>query len=424
MESNAEDNFGIISKKDCLTIVKNYLKLTDEDEVQVLAYEVSRASSDCVGFIGEYYKLKMEIQEKKSNEAQTLKFFVKSAPITNASLGADCERKALFVKESEVYKQILPNIQRYAEADLYPKSYLMRSNVIVLEDFSLAEKNLKQMKEGEEHTIKHYQLFLQLLAKLHASSLAWELKESIDINKQFKHILFDQQFTSTNEWYTTGIKGLLYLTQSHPQFQYPEAQEFINNKLCSILNHLEEYVNPSKTLRNVLCHRDSWTCNIFWEYNQETQELIGCRIIDFQLMRYSPPAIDVLNFLYNTYHDPVLREKEIPQHLKYYRMAFRQELKRLELPEDIIPDKEFEEDCQRALLPIRVLRAICVPLMKLPHGWADMMRATNPKTFDIYMNSDRREMFERISSMDSTYRAKILYPVQEIMEYFGFKARA
>lgn len=184
---------------------------------------------------------------------------------------------------------------------------------------------------------------------------------------------------------------------------------------------MKEFADPSQHLRNVLCHRDSWNGNIFWEYDKESQEPVGCRMVDFQLMRYSPPALDVLNFLYNNFDDRRRRDQEIPELLKYYHNSLRMELKRLKLPEDLITVEEFQEDCQKALLPVLTLKAICVPLLKLPQGWAAQMRAGEPEKFDGYMNSDRTEMFERVSETDSSYRDKILLPIQEIMEYFDFK---
>ncbi|XP_075150303.1 uncharacterized protein LOC142224415 [Haematobia irritans] len=424
METSESENIEILNKRECVDIVKNSLKLSHQFDL--ISYRISRASADLVGFMGEYYKLKVEIKEKTCNDNLALQYFIKSVPLRNPIYRAECERKGFFGKESGIYERILPNIRRYTNTDIFPKSYLVRSDLLVLEDFSLAAKNLRQAKPNEEYSAKQYELFLQLLARLHAASLAWEHNESIDIGKKHKDILFELQLTTTNEWYTTGIKGLLYLAQNHPKFQYPQAQEFINTKLYRIMENLEEFSKPSNSLRNVLCHRDSWNSNIFWEYdtNNNQEDPIGCRIVDFQLMRYSPPAIDVLNFLYNSYQDSKKRDQEIPGHLQSYRSYFSKEIQRLQLPEEYsISAKEFNMDCQRALLPVLVLRAICVPLMKLPSGWADKMRAIEPENFDIYMNDDRREMFERVSQIDAAYREKIILPVEEVLKYFGYEAQ-
>ncbi|XP_061399000.1 uncharacterized protein LOC133334684 [Musca vetustissima] len=413
-ESTQSLTVEILNKNDCLTIIKNCLNLLGDNDFELLSYQVVKPSGDLVGFMGEYYKLHVDIREKNSNALRTLKFFVKSIPVTNEVYRDECERKGFFRKESRIYADILPNLQRYASSDLFPKSYLVRSDILVLEDFSLPEKGFQQLSPADIYTTKHLQLCVQLLARFHAASLAWETKESINIGEKFQDVLIEMQLTAKNEWYITGIKAALYLAQIHPKYQYPEAQEFINGKLYQLFLDMEQFANASTTLRNVLCHRDSWNSNIFWKFNPDTNEPLECRIVDFQLTRYSPPAIDVLNFLYNNFETSERRDKEVPELLKYYYSTLKEELKQLDLPEDLIPQQEFDEDCRKALLPVLTLRAICVPLFNLPKGWASHMRATEPKKFDEYMNSERTEMFERVSKLDPTYVEKILFPVQTV----------
>ena len=189
-----------------------------------------------------------------------------------------------------------------------------------------------------------------------------------------------------------------------------------------ILNNIQDYTEPSATLRNVLCHRDSWDRNIFWELSS-SEEPVACRIVDFQLTRYSPPAIDVLFFLYNNIESPLQRSILLKNLLAHYHQSLKAAFKRLDLPEDSITKEEFQTDCQRALLPVLILRAICEPLMKLPTGWARTVRATEQENFDRYMNLDRTEMIERVSKIDATYMEKVLFTVQEIMEYFDMKPK-
>lgn len=138
-------------------------------------------------------------------------YFIKTLPVDNELYRDECERKGFFRKESGIYKYILPSIQKYAQKPLYPKAYLTRRDILVLEDLSLPEKKLKQMQPNEPYTIKHYQLFLKHLAELHAASLAWELEDEINIGQKFKSYLPEIQLTNTNEWYTTGIKVNFFL---------------------------------------------------------------------------------------------------------------------------------------------------------------------------------------------------------------------
>lgn len=135
-------------------------------------------------------------------------YFIKTLPVDNELYRDECERKGFFVKESAIYKDILPHIQKYARRSLYPQVFLIRNDLLVLEDFSQPEKRLKQMDDQEVYTLKHYQLFLEHLAEIHAASLAWETRERVNIGQQFQKVLFEVQLTETNEWYTAGTKVL------------------------------------------------------------------------------------------------------------------------------------------------------------------------------------------------------------------------
>lgn len=127
-------------------------------------------------------------------------------PLNDELFRDECERKGFFVKESFIYQNILPNIQRYCRQPLYPKAYLTRKDLMVLEDFSLPEKHLQQLELHSVYTEKHFQLFLKHLAQLHAASLAWEIRENVNIVEQFGSMLYELQLINSNEWYITGIK--------------------------------------------------------------------------------------------------------------------------------------------------------------------------------------------------------------------------
>ncbi|KAM7353570.1 uncharacterized protein ACRADG_005576 [Cochliomyia hominivorax] len=421
MSPNNKLQSSLISKEECLQIIKNDFKLQDKSYVNLQNFKIKKCSSDLLGFMGDYYKLELEAEINRKEKVQR-SYFIKTLPLNNPFHRDECERKGYFVKESGIYENILPNIQKYALDSLYPKAYLTRNDIMVLEDFTLPEKRLKQLKLHEVYTEKHNKLFLKHLAQLHAASLAWEIREGVNMGQQFSHILQEVQLTPKNEWYVTGIKSIVFLAQQHPRYQYQEASDFINNKLFNILLNIEDFTKPSDKLHNVFCHRDSWDRNIFWELNADN-ELIACRIVDFQLTRYSPPAIDVLYFLYNSFESPQERTKLLKDLLQFYFNALKENLKRLELPENLITPEEFQQDCQRALLPVLTVRGICEPLMKLPEGWSQTMRQKEPETFDRYMNSDRSDMFARVAAEDPTYMDKVYLAIQELLEYFNLKPK-
>ena len=56
----------LISLKECYTIVKNALNLNLNDSIDIESYAVEPGSKDLVGFMGEYFKLKVILGRKVS----------------------------------------------------------------------------------------------------------------------------------------------------------------------------------------------------------------------------------------------------------------------------------------------------------------------------------------------------------------------
>lgn len=63
MEQGYNGDKPILNRKTCLEIVEKDL---NNNDFILKSYEITRASSDLVGFMGEYYKLKVEVQETVS----------------------------------------------------------------------------------------------------------------------------------------------------------------------------------------------------------------------------------------------------------------------------------------------------------------------------------------------------------------------
>ncbi|XP_037958903.1 uncharacterized protein LOC119688296 [Teleopsis dalmanni] len=400
----------------CFKILKKSLRLTSDENIKILRYSVNRCSDELVGFMGEYYKLNICIVDEDSVDGEKkFRYFIKTVPLTNEYHRDECERKGFFEKEGCIYTEILPNIQRYAPTQLYPECYYNRPDLLVLEDLSASPKGFHHIDNFHSHTPLHHKVMLKHLAKLHAASIAWESYENINIGEKFQHQLKEMFLSTENEWYITGVKSIVFLSKMLPSYQEPRVKKYVDEELYEVLCKAELLTEPSKKFHNVLCHRDSWEHNIFYTYNEQ-KEPIDCRIVDFQLTRYSPPAIDVLFFIYatTTFEE---REKTCNTYLEYYHESLRASLRNLNLSEDLITMEEFQQDCKRARFPVLILHSISEPLIKMPKGVSNKMRAEEQEKFDYYMNTKRDELFLRVIEMEPTYRKTILQPVEELLNY-------
>ncbi|XP_039949876.1 uncharacterized protein LOC120767734 [Bactrocera tryoni] len=241
----------ILNAKECETVVRNALKLSPDESTKIVSYALEKGSNELVGFMGEYFKLRVQIADEQSPEGtRELCCFVKSVPLSNELQRAECERKSFFRKEICAYTAILPNIQKYATTKLSAECYYTRGDLLVLEDLFAAHLGYRHLASDEPYTSRHIKLFLTHLAQLHAGSIAWEEKEGVNIGKQFGDSLFELMLIAENEWYVTGAK-LFYEDKGLPLcFQngfWQVTVAFSSNKFqssCPVFDHLLQHLGP------------------------------------------------------------------------------------------------------------------------------------------------------------------------------------
>lgn len=51
----------ILRAEECETVVRKALKLKPDESIQIISYEIEKASNELVGFMGEYFKLRVRI---------------------------------------------------------------------------------------------------------------------------------------------------------------------------------------------------------------------------------------------------------------------------------------------------------------------------------------------------------------------------
>ncbi|KAM8716795.1 hypothetical protein ACLKA7_003633 [Drosophila subpalustris] len=362
-----------------------------------------------VGFLGEYYVLRLISEPVLPDKRKLYQSFVKTLPQKNLEYRAECERKGVLKKESGIYRKILPNLQKYANCKLFADCFLARDDLLVLEDLSL---NFHQLQGRDKFLMTHYRLILRHLATLHAASIAWERDGDFSIGDHYKNELFELLLTHKNEWFVTGVKAIIYLAAQHAQFQDCESQSFIKNKLYEILLQAEKLVQPSKKLRNVFCHRDLSMSNIFLNSDLSPE---NCLFVDFGLSTYSPPAIDIHLMLYiNSTIEA--RRSMYEEVMNYYYNELQARFKILGIPAGEISRDDFESDCKRGHLAGLIMSAICLPLFKMPVELSKKLREEDSIKFDYWMNVERSELLELAMAKDAVYKAEVMSIIAELVK--------
>ncbi|XP_064551386.1 uncharacterized protein LOC135437398 [Drosophila montana] len=406
----------LLSLEECRLVALRTLHLeTDDDNLVLLERQLDAGSNDLMGYMGEYYKLRLELEDTRTNSKHHLQYFVKSIPYKNPPQRAECERKGVFRKETAIYRQLLPNIQRYASRKLFPQCYYSRDDIMVLEDLTPLYRHLKPT---ECYIFEHYKLVLEHLAALHAASIAWEEVEQFNIGDRYKNVFNELLMNMQNEWFITGLKGIVFLAARHEKYQTDKAQRFIREKLYQLLTKSEHLVEPSKTIRNVLCHRDTWDRNILFGFANKDDSLpSSCCIVDFQLTEYCSPTLDVLFVLYILVPSVSERREIYEQALEHYYDCLQSEFVRLGLPVGLISKENFMEDCQRTRLFGLIVKALTEPQTKMSASISNKLRAEEPEKFDSYLNCDRSEMYLRVMQMQPDYEETIMKPIEELVDY-------
>lgn len=334
------------------------------------------------------------------------RFFVKKFPETTfAILQKYIEESRLFPKEIFVYGVLIPRLKDAAfSAKTFPCCYYIEEDTIILED--LSEKGYK-ICTVDCFDDAHIELTLQVIASLHAASIAYE--ECISSRKTKPYTLindFPEELRDGINRNDEDFTGYLYLKAAHNGLlRAVDLLHFNKNNfkahLNKIFNDIFVVLTTSRKYKNVFNHGDLWHMNILFKYENNIPKF--CKLVDFQLVRYAPPANDVLYFLLHALKGNVSR-LQLQRYLLFYYEKLTQHLR----------DHGF--DLNR-MLPVEEFQITCnllLPSLKLKHSYQVMLQYANQTYMKhIYRDSelyrkclfeDRSEMVEQMVATDDGYR--------------------
>ncbi|XP_063991070.1 uncharacterized protein LOC135169737 [Diachasmimorpha longicaudata] len=200
----------------------------------------------------------------------------------------------LFHNEILFYDEVSPN------SDRYPRCFYAYEDVQCPNRTSIVTENVETMgfslcPEASEIPMKYIIAGLREMARLHAMGYVMKTNDSA----KFFDIVGKIQETRylRGEW----NEMLVNFIASRP-INYLRKQKYDSVFCDKMAKHLEfafetvmlDAVKPCEPLA-VLCHGDYTRNNIFY---RETGGELDAILIDFAMLRYSSPAIDLSTFLY------------------------------------------------------------------------------------------------------------------------------
>uniref|UniRef100_A0A1B0CGR6 CHK kinase-like domain-containing protein n=1 Tax=Lutzomyia longipalpis TaxID=7200 RepID=A0A1B0CGR6_LUTLO len=336
------------------------------------------------------------------------------------------ERIGLFHKEVQLYSILLPKLKWNTGSSKWrPNCYLSRYDLLIMEE--LGHLGYGHVPDRMEFTEKHMQETLKCLARMHASSLEFEINhcENTRIDAIFGSLLFESQLTGKNTWFKAGLNVIEAFAKHKSTFKDHPSIRDDPNKLMEMMEKVYQLSESTREFQNVLCHRDLWSKNIMFQFPKlegNPQELDyanpqHCLLMDFQICRYQPPAVDVLlTIFFNTRRQH--RDEHMQLYLKFYYDFLKQELKKYDIDAAIkLPWEEFTRSCKHyALMPL-IFNCIFVPLTHLAPGILTQIQKTDPERYHVICNTDRNEFVLQNMDLDDFYRDYVTEVMEELLQH-------
>lgn len=243
--------------------------------------------------------------EGTDHKPRTTSLIVKCFPLGELTQ-VFIRESGIFERELKMYTSTLPAIHAILDEAFPPQHprffgtalHCDREEVIVLED--LRESGFRMCNRQAGLDLEHSELVLRNLARLHAASVLLHARDPQAVGsytdimyKAEKRDQLDKFITPTLESFAKIADGW---TDSATAGYAEKMRQF--NKAA--LDKVIAAVQPSKTFLNVLNHGDCWVNNCMFKYKDESGELEDMKFIDFQMTRYSSPALDIQYFLYTS----------------------------------------------------------------------------------------------------------------------------
>lgn len=204
-----------------------------------------------------------------------------------------------------------------------PKCYLAQNDCVVLKD--LKKDGFVMADRRQSLNLEQCYLVLKHLSHFHALSLAMkgqDLEGFYDLLKDadsVKEVYFvEENAEYYKNYYREVIK--LALTMVEEELSGSEGKEVYLEKLKQFCQEerffrtMVELVTPKEPLA-VICHGDCWTNNFLFKYVDG--DIADMYLLDFQLVRYSSPATDLVYVLYLCL-ERSLRADHLTSLLEYY----------------------------------------------------------------------------------------------------------
>ncbi|KAJ3653636.1 hypothetical protein Zmor_012876 [Zophobas morio] len=407
--------YPLLSKEDCYVIVENKIGTKN---YKFVSYQVTPLS-DVSGFLGEYHRVEIKIDQS------TINAFIKCTPKTGIPLEIATDVDS-FSREVFMYTTLVQQMKKYGITTINectPRCYFYRpKEFMVFEDLSFTYQNVNALKPLG---FPYLRLLIQKLAKFHACSLILEEKVSAEKGQPYRLIdeyrpHFTEPLFLDNDQhkgalsFIIGMKSVVTATELLKEVQTEQNQRNFRNFWPKLKELFYTVIRPSDRFRNVLCHGDLWTSNMMVQLQDDKPT--DCVLIDFQIVRYSPPAYDILSVLHLT-TDRSTRLKHEDDLIQIYYDELGRVLKSYGYSVDKVYPYEDYIGCIKYMKPQMVLQAAidCVLTMCTPEEISEFLN--NEEQCRYVYFEDRTGFITAMCGKSTLYRNRVKECILDIYDY-------
>uniref|UniRef100_A0A2A4JSU1 CHK kinase-like domain-containing protein n=1 Tax=Heliothis virescens TaxID=7102 RepID=A0A2A4JSU1_HELVI len=405
---------NILSEKQVHHVVK---QCVGADTWQLQACHVRAATDGLAGFLGQH--LRATLQVAVDGHRKDIHLFIKCIPMNNGPKAEFIDSNNYFKREKYMFK-LLEEIRD--EKDPYPwcpKAYIYTDSMIVMPDLAVEGYTTRHYTETLD--LPHMMLGAATLARFHAAFTNYETRQSIINNSPYNsndvcgNLLSESTFCDSPFMRACAkvAANVLKVFSTKSYSMLPNLEEKLTEQFLVGCEGVKEWEG---TL-NVLIHKDLWVNNMMFKYEDNVPT--NALILDFQLLRYAPPAFDLMSFVYLT-TSRSFREKYEKQICDNYFTVFCANLD--EDSKRRIKDLGYNREnfwlwCERARMFGLVEPAAIHPFILMDPKTAQKT-FDDPETYDRVINEDRSEPVVQYASSCSAYRDRLLEVFEEFVDRY------
>ncbi|XP_044734050.1 uncharacterized protein LOC123296584 [Chrysoperla carnea] len=399
-----EDLKQLLTNEVCENLIAKKLKTNEFKIINTIIKPLSDAPQ---GFSGTHFFLKFEITTK--NELKTVKFFLKFKLDLDASIFYRDGNNDIYGREAEFLQ-----LTTQYNVDWAPKLYdYVGERLLVLED--LSERGFTINVERGKFNLNDCFAGIQSLAKLNAFYFQLihdkkKLNPNFSILKEysnfFKEVILQLETNLGKEWCKATIDSFNCILD-----EMPTSNLKIKKKINEKFNDLIEYLKPVENQYKVISHGDLWSNNIMFSNENGSPR---CCFIDYQLLRFLPPAHDILTLLHLNTTTEFRRQHDLNQFFDYYYEQFSTELNKIGLDSNVVfPMDVFKASINTSMVPVLLLNCMVKSFLLMDFTRLSTYIAENDEGL---WTKERAKIIKHELDTDEKYKQAIFEEFQVLID--------